>query len=112
MAIPQTNNEDVEIIKAPLWELMLSTNDCYPGCSCDDDFFDTTPERVRQWLESSGDAKAQQALTQLDELINNPLLDVDALNDQINYIVGNKEDAVAWLSQWRLLLVAAINSRQ
>ena len=36
------STEEAGLIKALLWDLMLSTNDCYPGCGCDDDFFDMT----------------------------------------------------------------------
>jgi hypothetical protein len=44
------NSEKSNIIKSPLWDFMLSTNDCYPGCSCDDDFFDMTLNRVKKWV--------------------------------------------------------------
>lgn len=36
------STEEAGLIKAPLWDLMLSINDCYPGCGCDDDYFDMT----------------------------------------------------------------------
>ncbi len=36
---------------------MLSTNDCYPGCDCDDDFFDMTLERVKLWASKNDPIK-------------------------------------------------------
>ena len=44
------NSEDPNLIKNPLWDLMLSTNDCTPGCGCDYDFFDITLERIKNWM--------------------------------------------------------------
>ncbi len=36
---------------------MLSTNDCYPGCDCDDDFFDMTLGRVKLWVSKNDPIK-------------------------------------------------------
>ncbi len=68
--------EESQTIKDPLWNLMLSTNDCYPGCSCDSDFFDITPERVQQWVRHNGSQNAKQALVQLNELTNSLCLNL------------------------------------
>jgi len=29
-----------DVIDNPQWELILSTNDCTPGCGCEYDFFE------------------------------------------------------------------------
>ena len=46
----ERKSENSNIIKTPLWDLMLSTNDCYPGCGCDDDFFEMILDRVKLWV--------------------------------------------------------------
>ncbi|GAG25189.1 unnamed protein product, partial [marine sediment metagenome] len=49
MKISYTPNE-TDKIKSPLWDLMLSTNDCWPGCGCEYDFFDMTLDRMKAWV--------------------------------------------------------------
>ncbi|MHA2007238.1 MAG: hypothetical protein ACXABO_05955 [Promethearchaeota archaeon] len=39
-----------EYIEPPLWDLMLSTNDCYPECGCEYDIFEMTKDRVKSWV--------------------------------------------------------------
>ena len=63
-----TSTEETSLIKAPLWDLMLSTNDCYPGCGCDDDDFDMTLDRVKRWVRSHDELKVIQ---QIDQLLSN-----------------------------------------
>lgn len=56
------------LIPEPLWGLMLSTNDCYPGCSCEADRFEIDPPRVSRWVAEAGIEQGRQALSQLDAL--------------------------------------------
>lgn len=103
-------SDERQIVKDPLWDLMLSTNDCYPGCSCDDDFFDMTVVRVKEWIKQNGEKKAQRALTQLDELLSTSSLNVEGLSKQTNHWMETKGDAIVWLSQWRSLLAESTKS--
>lgn len=97
--------DERKIVRDPLWNLMLFTNDCYPGCSCDNDFFDMTVVRVEEWINQNGERQVQQTLAQIDEILSTSSLNVEDLSDQTNYPMENKDDAIAWLSQWRSLLV-------
>lgn len=99
-------------LSGPLWEMMLSTNGCYPGCSCVNDEFQQTPELVETWVAATGIHQAQVALRQLDELLARPHLDANAIQDQINtYFVDDHpvEPAVRdWLAKWRPLMAHSI----
>jgi hypothetical protein len=91
-------------IENPLWDLMLFTNDCYPGCSCERDFFDMKVWRVQNWQENAGEDAKQKALQQIEKLIHSRSLDLVKLTNQVNYCFGNLEEAIAWLIEWRVLL--------
>lgn len=62
------------LIPEPLWGLMLSTNDCYPGCSCEAGRFEIDPPRVSRWVAEAGIEQGRQALSQLDALFAGPEL--------------------------------------
>jgi hypothetical protein len=87
------------VIPNPLWELMLSTNDCYPGCSCDEDRFDRSASRINAWVTKNPE-KIQIVIDQLEGLINNDHLVVDELSMQCNYYLATREDARIWLEEW------------
>lgn len=74
--------ENSNIIKSPLWDLMLSTNDCYLGCGCDDDFCDMRLDRVKAWVQEND---YNLALSQIDQLITNPKIDIGVLQLQTGY---------------------------
>ena len=98
-------NDDRQIVKDPLWDLMLSTNDCYPGCSCDSDFFDMNVARVQEWVKQNGEKKVQLALNQIDDLMITS--NVEQISLQTNYNMENRKDVIDWMSQWYSLLVEA-----
>jgi hypothetical protein len=93
-----------QIIKDPLWDLMLSTNDCYPGCGCERDFFDMTESRVQMWSRTNGEAAVKVALQQLQQLIDFPTFDLTQLPYQISFIFESQSEAIAWLLEWKVLL--------
>jgi hypothetical protein len=91
----------------PLWDLMLSTNDCYPGCSCEDDFFDQTAERVAAWVTRVGPATAMQAIRQLNSLLAKDALDLEKVTWESNRVYDNQADLRDWLATWKHLLESA-----
>jgi hypothetical protein len=97
-------------IENPLWDLMLFTNDCYPGCSCDRDFFDMTPAKVQLWLNMVGKEDREKAMGQVDRLINCSSLDLERLSSQTNFYFDNRGEAIAWLLEWKVLLTKASSS--
>ena len=88
-----------DVIPEPLWSLMLSTNDCYPGCSCEGDKFEITHGRLGPWLDEHP-AQARQVMEQISNLLACPP-NRDALSQQTNYFFGSDEEAVAWLKLWQ-----------
>lgn len=101
----------VDVLKNPLWELMLSTNDCCPGCSCDLDRFEMTPMRVAAWVEQAKAGEPQQALDQvqaLRESARKGTIDVKAVARQTNRAMKDSAAVVYWLERWEDLLARAI----
>lgn len=97
-------------IPEPLWDLMLSTNDCYPGCSCDADGFEIELERVGKWLTRVGIDHGWQALAQLDALSASLPANSAALSDLTNVYFGSSDEAASWLLQWRTVLSSALDA--
>ena len=93
-----TNTEEDGLIKAPLWDLMLSTNDCYPGCGCDDDFFDKTLDRIKKWVVSHKELKVIQ---QIDLLLSRDNIDVGEIQIQTNIPFQSEEEFKNWLLEWK-----------
>ena len=52
-----------------IW-LILSTNDCWPGCGCDRDRYTITEFRVYRWIKRVGIEEAAVALDQLTNIEN------------------------------------------
>ena len=99
---------DSEVIDPPLWELMLSTNDCYPGCGCDDDFFDMTLNRVKKWASKNDHKKALQ---QIEELLSNSEMDIGDLQMQTGIPFQNFNEVKEWLLKWQALILESLNTR-
>ena len=89
-----------DIIEPPLWDLMLSTNDCHPGCSCDDDYFQITEERIGKWIEKNSDL-TDAVRIQINALCGKTNLDIDALTVQTNINFGDMEEINKWLNEWK-----------
>ena len=88
-------------IKDPLWSLMLSCNDCYPGCSCDEDYFNISTDRVASWLKSDGMGQARKTLRQVDnELKEASEQQLKGVNSQINMVFRSNKDWLSWLDDW------------
>lgn len=98
-------NEEFNLIKAPLWDLILSTNDCYPGCGCEYDFFDMTPERVKLWVSKNNSAKV---LSQIDKLLSIKNLDIGDIQIQTNIPFQNIEEFHEWLFEWKELVLLCL----
>ena len=96
------------LIPEPLWSLMLSTNDCHPGCSCEADRFEIDPLRVSRWVAEAGIEQGRQALSQLDALFDGLSESREALSDLTNVFFDSAEEAAAWLQQWRAVLDSVI----
>ena len=97
------------LIPEPLWGLMLSTNDCYPGCSCEADRFEIDPPRVSRWVAEAGIEQGRQALGQLDALFAGLPESREALSALTNVFFESADEAAAWLQQWRAVLDSVID---
>ena len=102
----ELNSEKSNIIKSPLWDLMLSTNDCYPGCGCEEDFFDMTLNRVKDWVLKNDYSKA---LSQIEELLSNSKIDVGDLQIQTGIPFQNFDEVKEWLLKWKALILESLN---
>jgi len=100
-----TSTEETGLIKAQLWDLMLFTNDCYPGCSCDDDFFDMTVDRVKKWVLTHDELEVIQ---QIDQLLSNDNIDVGDIQIQTNIPFQSEEEFKEWLLEWKKLIIESI----
>ena len=99
------NSETYDIIKSPLWDLMLSTNDCYPGCGCDQDFFDMTLNRVKKWVSNNDGTKVIQ---QIDNLLLDENIDIGEIQIQTNIPFQTIEEFREWLLEWKKLISESI----
>ena len=97
------------LIPEPPWGLMLSTNDCHPGCSCEADHFEIDPLRVSRWVAEAGIEQGRQALGQLDALFDGLPESREALSDLTNVFFESADEAVAWLQQWRAVIDSVID---
>ncbi|TKJ21649.1 MAG: hypothetical protein CEE42_13640 [Promethearchaeota archaeon Loki_b31] len=95
------NSEKYNIIKSPLWDLMLSTNDCYPGCGCDEDYFDMTLERIKKWVEAHDELTV---ILQIDQLLSNDNIDVGDIQIQTNIPFQSEEEFKECLLEWKKLI--------
>lgn len=100
------------VIKAPLWEMLLDTNQCYPGCGCEADVFEQDLKPISRWLRSAGTPQGEVALAQLDALLASAdSIDQDELSYQTNMAFTSIEDVAAWLREWRRLLYTCLHSQ-
>lgn len=99
------NSENSNLIKFPLWDLMLSTNDCYPGCGCDDDVFDMTLNRVKKWVSNNDSTKV---IRQIDKLLSDENIDIGEIQIQTNFPFQTFEEFKKWLLEWRKLILNSI----
>jgi len=97
----ELNAEKSNLIKAPLWDLMLSTNDCYPGCGCDQDFFDMTLDRIKKWVNTHDES---QIIQQIDLLLSSENINVGEIQIQTNIPFQSEEEVKEWLLEWKKLL--------
>lgn len=104
MKTSYTPNETNKI-KSPLWDLMLSTNNCFPGCGCEDDFFDMTIDRVKAWVLQND---YNLALDQINKLITSPKIDVGDLQLQTGFPFQNFNELKTWLLEWKELIIKSL----
>jgi hypothetical protein len=96
------------LIPEALWSLMLSTNDCHPGCSCEADRFEIDPLRVSRWVAEAGIDQGRQALSQFDALFDGLPESREELSAVTNVFFESADEATAWLQQWRAVLGSVI----
>lgn len=92
-----------EGIPTPLWDLMLSTNDCSPGCGCELDFFDLNVSRITAWVEKAKKEDIKLALKQSQEFAKTVAQSGwhQDFASQTNIIfVGGNSDAQSWSREW------------
>ena len=73
----------------PFVWLILSTNDCWPGCGCDKDVFKITSFRVYRWIKRVGIGQAEVALEQLENLTQFTEKDFEVLSGSISIYCGS-----------------------
>lgn len=88
------------MIPEPLWSLMVSTNDCYPGCACELDVFHIEKSRIREWSDENPE-DFKKACEQLEELINSYDINHIEIMEQTNLMMASGEDARDWLLEWK-----------
>ena len=96
--------DETDLLKGPLWDLLLSTNDCYPGCGCDDDNFEMTLDRVKLWVYAHDET---EVLQQIDLLISNDNIDIGEIQIQTNIPFQSEEEFKEWLLKWKKLIKEA-----
>ena len=104
MKTSYTPNE-TDKIKPPLWDLMLSTNDCFPGCGCEYDIFDMTLDRVKEWVLQND---SNLALNQINKLIDTPEIDVGDLQLQTGFPFQRFDEFKKWLLEWKELIIKSL----
>lgn len=104
MKISYTPNE-TDKIKSPLWDLMLSTNDCWPGCGCDYDIFDMTLDRVKVWVLQND---YNLALDEINELISSPEIDIGDVQLQTGFPFQEFDEFKKWLLEWKDLIIKSL----
>lgn len=104
MKISYTPSE-TDKIKSPLWDLMLSTNDCWPGCGCEYDFFDITFDRIKAWVLQNN---YNIALDQINELISSPEIDIGDIQLQTGYPFQTFDEFKRWLLEWKELIIKSL----
>ena len=104
MKISYTPNE-IDKIKSPLWDLMLSTNDCWPGCGCDYDIFDMTLDRVKVWVLQND---YNLALDEINELISFPEIDIGYVQLQTGFPFQEFDEFKKWLLEWKDLIIKSL----
>ncbi len=104
MKISYTPNE-TDKIKSPLWDLMLSTNDCWPGCGCDYDFFDMTLDRIKVWVLQND---YNLALDEINELISFPEIDIGDVQLQTGFPFQEFDEFKKWLLEWKDLIIKSL----
>ena len=90
-----------DLIESPLWDLILSTNDCYHGCGCDDDFFDMTFDRVKNGVITH---RESNLIPQIDQLLSNDNIEVGEIQIQTNLPFQTVEEFKKWLLEWKNLI--------
>jgi hypothetical protein len=89
-----------DIIEDPLWDLMLSTHTCTPGCGCDGDFV-IGPETTSYWIDELGEEFGRFALRQVDELLTKgPGIEQEVAAQRCKGF-RPPETVTSWLLRWR-----------
>lgn len=89
---------------------MLSTNDCYPGCACEDDRFQITEQRLGKWISKEHPGDVSEALDNLDRIICSDQAVRAAAAEQLDLSFDSDHELSDWLSEWRRC-IAAVTSR-
>lgn len=98
------------IIEDPLWDLMLSTHSCHPGCGCGGDFF-IKPLLISRWLDEFGEEFGRIALRQVDDLLAMGPSMEGAVVDQRFRRFSAPETVTTWLQRWRSAISVALDGR-
>ena len=92
-----------EPIDSPLWDVLLSTNRCYPGCACDDDVFELRADVCRTWSRLFCQEDLSEASEQLNALLELPELPVEKISDQMTTAFSSTEQVKDFLRAFSLL---------
>ncbi len=100
-----------KIIKEPLWDMMLSTNDCYPGCGCEEDDFNINPDRIIEWLNYN-QQHSKTIIDQINFLLNIDPTPVNELMSETNIWFKNADEANKWLEAWSKAIQDATSEKE
>lgn len=96
------------IYHSPLWDFIRESNDCAPGCGCENDYFDQSQERVDKITSDDEytDVLKQEILKDLEKFL---FVDAQSIRDEIVYLTHIDFPDVSavhgWLAYWHFLLL-------
>ncbi len=95
-------------LSAEVQEFWYSTNNCGPGCGCDDDRFDMSSARVYEWKNSVDEELCKLVVEELKQ-ISSPSSDTslcEILSGFTNISFSDEASAKSWVNVWVQLFEA------
>lgn len=87
-----------------LWGVLLSTNQCYPGCFCDDDVFELVQHLKPPWSHDFDDEDLAQARNELQALLEEKEFSVVAFSQKLSTNFTSSQQIRDFLEAFALLL--------
>lgn len=97
-------DSESKVFSQRLWEFLLSSNACSPGCGCKDDFFEQTSAGVRTILSKKPSSLLVQLKDELKSLIRSEELSLSDATDDVAIDFPDVETLKGWLAVWHFLI--------